>query len=113
MQFQRTAVDEFAVNVSVSEKPDRRLAQIVVFGKAHPGTEADNAWLLFHEGADAHLAPRYDELATRILIHFPLSQFAAIERILRNHKQEIWCHYREYDDGHRFADLHTGRLSTG
>ena len=99
-------VEGGAVNVGAAG-PTRRQVQILLTGHPHPRMHAESAWLLFYEGEEANREPEYLEVDKRIVIYYPLSFFPVVECSLRSRKKRVWCQYREYDTGHRWADLHT------
>jgi hypothetical protein len=109
-------VTGYARNIGVAgggDGPARHQVQIVLTGEPHPSMTATSAWLLFYEGDDGRRDPEYREVEQRILIHYPLSYLPAIESLLGGHKKQVWCQYREYEDGRKWADVHTWPIDIG
>jgi len=99
-------VEGCAINIGAAGA-DRRQAQILLTGHPHPNMHAETAWILFYEGEEGHREPEYLDLDKRIVIYYPLSYFPVVESTLCSRNNRVWCQYREYDTGHRWADVHT------
>ena len=99
-------VEACAVNIGASGA-DRRQAQILLTGHPHPRMHAASAWLLFYDGEEGYREPEYLDVDKRIVIYYPLSHFPVVQSTLNSRKHRVWCQYREYDTGHRWADVHT------
>ena len=56
--------------------------------------------------------PTYSKEHKYIAMYFPYSRQAAIDTILRKSKT-VLVQYREYSNGHRWADIHTDLTSVG
>lgn len=110
-EVQVLTVREYAVNVGVAKSPDLTQTKIVLFGRPHPNSDVKTAWLVFHEDKRKR-KPEYHPEEKRILVHYPMAGFAPIEGMLRGPGQ-VWCHYRQYEGDHRWADVHTGRIKLG
>ena len=100
-------VEAFAMNVGVAAPGGRRQTQILLTGRPHPRMNAECAWLLFYDGEEGNREPEYLEGERRIVIYYPLSFLPSILAILTRKKNRVWCQYREYQKGHRWADVHT------
>ena len=78
-------------------------------GKPSPSTKVERAHVNFWPGTKTLPPPSYLDKQKLIIMNFPMSKYPAIDRMLRQ-SNKVYAQFREYSNGHLWADIHVGHL---
>ncbi len=98
-----------AASTSLGAKGDPAVncpVTLTLVGEPVAPTACEAAVLLFISDGDPLRPAKYDPETRRLMVEFPLTRLASIERTLR-HVDEVYLRFQEDTDGRVWADLYT------
>ncbi|WP_313739829.1 hypothetical protein [Pseudomonas sp.] len=111
-------VTDYTVVVGAQRQSDQQpipitsSLQIALKGKPlNKGATLSQVLLTFDaEGGKSLKKPAYDPDSRRLTLTYPVSDYRVIMDLLRN--DTVYVQFLTYDNGHIWADLHTGTVRT-
>ncbi|SDS10645.1 hypothetical protein SAMN05216598_0532 [Pseudomonas asplenii] len=116
-QQQLLQVTEYAVVVGSQRQSNQQpipvTSSLLVRLKGKPlskGATVSQVLVSFDGESKSLKKPVFDEASKTLNLYYPLTQYRVVMDLLRN--DTVYCQFLTYANGHIWADLHTGSVST-